>query len=326
VNRTTPLPTDCLDEIARRIDSHLQGWPGASVPELRRYVGRSPVRRRRATRRNPERYWTLLPQSLLACWTRRSSGRFIRDVLWGQYCLFLFVRLHDDLVDRQAHDGRLIFIADDLLIESRRSFAPHFADRRFDVIFDDLLRTTVRAIVEVDALQSRPGAMTAARVDLYARVSAIFKVGAAAVCLKCGREDRLAPVSRLYDRLAIASQIVDDLFDLEEDLARGRYTAAANIVFDGALRRDGGAAMDSPRVARSVLVDNSLGRLLDLARSHVDRAVADIAPAGVDAARQYAMRFRSEIDRLGAVVHRARVRHLFGDVWSKRPTRGSTGR
>ena len=256
-----------------------------------------------------------MPVWILACSRPRGAWprRFLRDVLWGQYCLFLFVRIHDDIIDGQARDRRLIFIADDLLVESRRSFARHFSDGRFDALCDEYLRATLRAILEVDGLQSRAGAMTVNRVDLYARVSAVFKVAAAAVCLRSRREDLLPVISQFYDRLAIASQLVDDLFDLDEDLKRGRYSVAANVIFDGAGRRRQTRGPDAG-LARSIVVNDSIGRLLSVARRQLDHAVHVIRPLRIDPATEYAMEFRNEIERLAGVVHRARVHHVFGTL------------
>jgi hypothetical protein len=51
--------------------------------------------------------WRLLP-SMLAEGYRHNSGRarlpkgFLRDVRWGQYCLYLFIRFQDDLFDGQS--------------------------------------------------------------------------------------------------------------------------------------------------------------------------------------------------------------------------------
>jgi hypothetical protein len=296
----------------RRIRAYLKSAPHAGLPALDRYVCPRPPESLRAVKRiERQRYWILLPQWLFAAGRRSPDAagrRFLRDVLWAQYCLFLFVRIHDDLIDGQAEDRRLIFVADGFLLESQRVFACHFHDGRFASTVRDLVGSTLSAILEVDALQAIPGAFTAERLGLYARVSSIFHAGSAAVLTHLGRGRQFAPAALFCDHLAIAMQVLDDLFDIDQDLARGRFNFAGNIVLNGAPRTE------LPRLAQSVLVDDTVGRVIDVVRDHVDRAAEAIVPIGVDAAARYVGRLQAEARRYAAQVHRARVERLLFDA------------
>ena len=296
----------------RRIRAYLKSAPHAGLPAFDRYVCPRPPESFRAVKRiERQRYWILLPQWLFAAGRRSPDAagrRFLRDVLWAQYCLFLFVRIHDDLIDGQAEDRRLIFVADGFLLESQRVFACHFHDGRFASTVRDLVGSTLSAILEVDALQAIPGAFTAERLGLYARVSSIFHAGSAAVLTHLGRRRQFAPAALFCDHLAIAMQVLDDLFDIDQDLARGRFNFAGNIVLNGAPRTE------LPRLAQSVLVDDTVGRVIDVVRDHVDRAAEAIVAIGVDAAARYVGRLQAEARRYAAQVHRARVERLLFDA------------
>ena len=39
-----------------------------------------------------------------------NDQKFLEDILWAQYCIFLSVRILDDIYDKQAKDSNLIFV------------------------------------------------------------------------------------------------------------------------------------------------------------------------------------------------------------------------
>jgi hypothetical protein len=306
------MALDTVQYLQRRIRAYLKSAPHAGLPALDRYVCPRPPEPRHAVRRvGRQRYWILLPQWLFHAWRPApdvDERRFLGDVVWAQYCLFLFVRIHDDIVDGQADDRRLIFVADDLLLESQRVFAQHFHGGAFSSTVRDLVAATLSAILEVDALQAVPGAFTVERLGLYARVSSIFHAGSAAVLARAGRRRHFAAAALFCDHLAIAMQVLDDLVDIDQDLARGRHNFASNMVLNGAPRSE------LARLAESVLVEDSVGRVIDVMRDHVDRAAEAIAAIGVDGAARYIRRLQVEVRRYADRVHRARVEHLLFDV------------
>lgn len=296
----------------RRLSAYAASWPEPALQGLGQYIGAGV--RQRPRRRPPEdRYWTLCPRAICEAWapTRRGArSRFLNDVLWGQYCAFLCVRIHDDLLDGQLGQRNLIFVADDLLLESQRAFAAHVNTVRFRALFERHLRTTLRAIVAVDAWQARPGGMTRARLRLHSRVSSIFNLAAAAACLACRRPAMIRRFESVYASLAVAGQLIDDLADVEEDLARRRYSFVANVL-DG--RRSPGASRHRrQQPARAVLRDNAIDKVLALARAYVVRAAAAAAAARIPEIDAYLGLYLAEIDRRRGAVHRMRVAQVFG--------------
>src|SRR5437016_3752201 len=171
--------------LARFIDS---SPPDARAALQGYFASRSRVSRRTSTAdRLP--YWILLPCWTFDAWARGAlrDRRTLNAILYAQYCLFLFVRIHDDLLDGQAHEPALIFAADAVLLESQRTFAQQIDTSEFRDAFRESLARTIRAIGDADHCQRRPGAMRRSTLPLYASVSAIFTVGATAVSLLSGR-------------------------------------------------------------------------------------------------------------------------------------------
>jgi len=258
----------------------------------------------------------LLPRWLLghpryaARGPRRDPG-FLIDVLWGQYCLFLFVRFHDDVFDDQSRSRSLLFVGDLLLMESERTFAKHLSDAAFWKLFRESVETSIQGILRVDALQRSPGAMNLESARVYADVDAIFKVGAAAVCIKRRWTKDLLALFAFADELAIASQIIDDLQDIEEDLRGRRFNFAASRLGIDRDLQDVGA---STRLAQTVLIDDGIGLLADDVEHHLDRAATVIAPVELTRATAYVDKLRRELDAFRQSLHRTRVEHVLGSL------------
>lgn len=299
--------------VARRLAAFVESWPPAIVDEISGYFhATAPADADRAA--HAQRYWLSLPGWLAGHPRRAGRGRadsaFLRDVVWGQYCLFLFVRIHDDLFDGQARCPALVFIADDLLVEAERSFAKHLPRGPFWTLFRDLLDTSLRTVLAIDALQRRPGGMGRESLSAYAQLASVLKVGAAAVCVKYHRAKDFARVSEFADHLAVANQIVDDVYDLEEDLARERFNFAANHFGIDATDASG----RSRRLAHSILIEDALGSLIHAVRHHLDGAAEAIEPVGMRQATALVDQARRDLRSFAGNVHCTRVGYLFNPL------------
>lgn len=307
---------NAIGVLRRRLTGYAARWDAATLRGLEPYLGK-PVNAHRL-RRDGDRYWTLFPRAIWDAWApahaKRESG-FVDDLLWGQYCVFLFVRIHDDLLDGQAAHRNLIFVADDLLLESQRAFAARLNTGAFRALFERYVRETLRAIVRVDALQARPGVMTRARLGLHARVSSIFNLGAAAACLACDRPAMIPRFEKACANLAVASQLLDDLTDVEEDLARGRYNFVTNVLGGGGVL-DGATRAGRVRIARAVIQEDRLDEVLALVRLHGERAAAALAPARIPAIEAYVRMYLVAVERMRRTVHQARVAFVFSGMVS----------
>jgi len=263
--------------------------------------------------------WVSLAMWLDQGWAGERNRPLARGVLdellWGQYALFLCIRLQDDLLDGARKDLHLILVADHFLLESLQAFQ-QFAelDHGFWTFYRDCVRDTVNGALEVERLEQEPGRFTSAHLGLHARVSAMLKVGAAAVARLHGRAGDLAWLSRFQDCLAVYDQIADDLTDLVPDLMGGRFTWVANTVLaaepgeslttDDRARRLGEGFM---RPERGAVVVDELRRIAHAAAAEVPAS----APQAIHDVVQALFTAGDELERS---MHETRVRRVFGDV------------
>jgi hypothetical protein len=296
----------------QRFRRKLRSWPPGVASDVVAYMGRS--RPGDGANDSGERLWSLLPRWLLddrrfAAAAHRRPG-WIDDILWAQYCLFLFVRIHDDLFDGQAQQRSLVFVADEMLLEAQNTLARRSTAARFWQLFRQNVALTLRGILRADAIQQRRGAMNGRTVTAYADVSAVFKVAIAAVCVGSGRMREFRALSRFADEIAIAEQILDDLFDVDEDLARSRYNFAANCLLIGQLSE----GIDAERITRELLLGQGVGAVFQKVRRHLDRAADAVAPLRLAPAIRYVDAFRRGVDDLRQQLHATRAAYVFEDL------------
>ena len=289
----------------------VRSWPAAT----RVAAGggaRAGTRRARddAASRADEHYSLLLPSWLNA--RLGVHGRAaVEDIVWAQHCLFAFVRNQDDVFDGRPSSRGLVFLAHEFLAEAERAFARHLREGAFWRFYRAALTQTARAVLTVDGYQRGAPMAMAPLMTAYARQSAIFKVGTAAVCLPCGARDVFRRCSRFADHLAIAGQLLDDLEDLRDDLADGRLNAAARFLVP-----DAGPRMPDieQRIARALVLGDRLAALLRRIRGHVRAAGTAIAPLALPQAHAYAEAIRADLARVEASLNRGRVAAVFGPL------------
>ena len=258
-------------------------------------------------------HWFELPIWLDRAWGGEPDRRpapELSQVLWGQYALFLFIRIQDDLLDRQRNDLPSLLVADRFLVESLESFrALELLDRSFWHSYNGWLRDTVEGIFEVAHLESTAGKFTVDHLPLHARVCSIFKVGTLALCRLRGREQDWPWLEALLDQLAIFSQIGDDLHDLTEDVESGRYTWPANVLF---LVDHSGLGVSQPgelilRLGRNHVIVEQL-------RAIAEAAIRFVPATAPEPVRQLPAALYTRVNELERDLHESMVRYVFGDL------------
>jgi hypothetical protein len=237
---------------------------------------------------------------------------FLRDVLLGQYCLFLAVRIQDDFLDGQAKSPVLLFVAQQLLVESREAFARHFqSSSRFWGLYEDGLTTTVRGIFTVDRLQRQPALKPEELLTEYAHVAAIFTVGMAAVCVKGGRLGDFARMALCADRLAAFGQILDDMEDIAEDFARGRYNYCSAVLIPRVRGRRPRREDLLTLMGKQFLFTPAATQISRALRGEIDSAVGAAGPLELPGLRGYLKLHENYADEVDRLFHAWRVRAVF---------------
>ncbi len=288
---------------------------------MRDYLARSEERRPPgATDGSEEPFWLLVPGWLERRYASGGAaadapGGFLSDALWAQWCLFLSLRIQDDLLDGDARRPELVLVASLLRLESERAFAAHLGeDARFWKLFRSYQEGTYHAAADIDRLQRSAGGIGPDDLDLYARASAIFKVGAVAVCLRRDAARDLGQVDRFCDHFAIAGQIVDDLLDVEEDLARGRRNYAACCMLRAREEPRDGASRQA--VWRSFLLGAGAATVRREVTRELDAARGALARLALPAAEAWLDRFAASCDSMFSALHELRVERVLGELRS----------
>jgi len=262
--------------------------------------------------------WLLLPIWVDEAWrahgTQAVRQEALEEILWGQYSLFLHVRIQDDIFDGQRDDLRLVFAADRFLIESLEAFTSFPAlSGEFQTFYLQCLRDTVDGILEVSRLEAEAGRFGINDLVLHSRVGAIFKIGVAAVSHLHQRSADLGWLTSLLDLVAVFSQIGDDVQDLAQDLNAGRFTWVGNTLLGV---RPGDAITRSEmssRLSDGLMLDRGQVVIEELRRIALAAAaiVPDTAPLPL---RDFVLSLGKHPGRLEQDLHAARVRHVFGEL------------
>jgi len=307
---------------ASRLESSMRGWPQAMKCDFRAYIRRfqcdSGGRSMHPGHTLP--YWLLLPAWLTSAYndarptTKTITGRTLNDVLWGQYCVFLSVRIQDDLFDRQTSFASLLFAGDQFLADACDVLFRHAGHSdRFRKIFIASLKETLRSIMEVDAMQRRTRVSLKALRTGHARVSSIFKIGSAAVCCLAERWRDFPKIAAACDELAVAGQTIDDFQDIDEDFRDKRLNYAARFLLGTSNPAAVGTKDTLHRIAERLLFSNRTDRLFTEIISHIQAAHEALAPLGLKETERYFDEYTRSLKRTASAVGRERVRRIFND-------------
>jgi hypothetical protein len=161
------------------------------------------------------------------------SPEFLDVVVWGQTCLFYAVRLQDDLLDGDISHSPLTLAPLLFLAEADRAYSSVFqANSGFWRHYRSALETTVSGIVRVAEMQRNSAVSPDALLTVYGGVDAILSVGSSAVCVCAERNDMIPRIDEFVGELGKVLLALDDVEDIEEDLADGRLNYAARMLLD----------------------------------------------------------------------------------------------
>ncbi len=287
------------------VNAFLQKWPGPVSATFRRY-------RTRFTGSSSAD--SILPDSELPYWLYQpawlarhySAGdisqrerEFLRDVILGQYCVYLSVRIADDLFDRQSNSRALLHAAQLFRREARRIFLLHFSKRRaFWGIYRSCLATTSRHIRLVDRLQRSPWTDPNELLLAYAGVNAIFTIGAASVCLRHRRMRDYRMVQAFSGRCSAGTQVLDDMADVREDLRRHRWNYAANMASRSISTRNSGRRTRARRIEYLFHSAEVPATLVGQVKTMVESAFDLIRPLRMAGAERCRRKYRLGLSRM----------------------------
>lgn len=241
-------------------------------------------------------HWIALPVLYAECtrcaYAYELRGRVLRGLLWGQFCMFLAVRLLDDLADGQAADAALAGAAWDAMAEADRAFAASLGDDG-RARARAALAGSLRAIPRTAALQALARPPLGALLRTYRQVNALFKPVPHFLALRNGEPAHARALARCYDALATGLQLLDDIEDLRGDFRAGRRNAVIAAVVD-----------DYPefRIPESGLVlplfpHDSISCIVARARVCFDKAAATTRPVDIPAVTRFVRSYAASLEQ-----------------------------
>ncbi|MBI4547494.1 MAG: hypothetical protein HY707_05930 [Ignavibacteriae bacterium] len=265
-------------------------------------------------------YWILLP-----IWVRESYSKskkelkknrqFLTDVLWGQYCLFLFIRMQDDVLDGHVKSSSILFVADQFLFEAQRIFSNYFNySSRFWQFYQQSLQGTTRAIFHVNRLEQSPKSNPEDLLKAYANVNAVFYIGSVAACIYFGKVRHFSYIKKFCDEIAIASQILDDFQDIEQDMKRKRFNYVANVLLRAKVKKKINYAEALKLISRNLLYTPLGSELFADVRRRFRRAGTILSTLGIKEVEKVFKHYDKVLEQMEISFHRRRVRSLFGKI------------
>ncbi|PKL83292.1 MAG: hypothetical protein CVV24_05810 [Ignavibacteriae bacterium HGW-Ignavibacteriae-3] len=225
------------DHISHSFEKFLSNWPSNTSKELRDYFEEYRTRLGKKNLQSKTRpFWVYLPHWILKSFHPESKlstdqKNFLKDIIWAQYCVFLAIRVHDDLYDCQSECKSLIYAGDQLMIDSEKIFTKYFPGSQvFWQNYHSLIETSIHSIVLVDGLQKSSKTSLAKLLKSYAGVCSIFKIGTLAVCCHVNKMGMYKNMVHVIDGLCVAGQMIDDMEDLIEDYEGGRFNSALLMI------------------------------------------------------------------------------------------------
>jgi len=305
-----------IRELMPEVESLTQTWHPRLARSFRRYVSVKWPRmgRTRTVRLIAEPHWLLVPQWLLQRFGQlgRSDRRFLLDILHGQFCAFLAVKLQDDLFDQHVSDLSLICAANHLLLSAREAFAPHFSEGSvLWPFFDASLRKTMNAIIDWDHAQLHGFGPVSSVKAMTSGGYAVCNLATFAACLRLNKPRLFHALLPCTDEIAFVGQLLDDLEDMQSDFDRGRLNYAARFL----LKRPVSNSPDLVhRLARAIIVDGRLSEFLSLLAKHLHRAAGVASSIDLPGLPEYIARHREALGSISTRHHQMRVRFLFGTL------------
>ena len=295
-------------------------WPAPMRGELKKYVRFRMVQPLRGSP-GPPTHYVLFPTWLLHRFRPAPSGsdkRFLREVLWGQFSLYLSFRIQDDLFDRDAGGVWLSFASDRLQLESIRTFARLFPRQSpFWSIYFSSIESATMGLVRVDRMQRSRRRNVGTLLREYTRVGSVFTVGSAAVCARYSTMRNFRQAAIFWHEMAIAAQLLDDFEDLDQDWGQKRLNSVARIMLGKELPRLAGNG-EALTAVKQALVAGGTDRIARIVLQRMARAEKALEPIQRGKPYPGLRHYREDIERMRRSMHRENVRFFFAGSAEKR--------
>jgi hypothetical protein len=270
----------------------LKAWPRPIARAFRSHLGS--VHRMGGSTGTLPPYWVAFADALAR--REKVSSRCLENLLWATTCLAHALRIEDDLLDKDVPVDLAVFAPAFLYGEADRALARHFPHRSpFWPAYRRLIRTTIEAIaLASDAQQGRAGT-PALLARLYVRECALFTIPLAAICRLAGKPRSLRHIVKAAEHCAVVGHAIDDLQDVDRDLAAHRINLAAAFLLETVPARQGSDDALPIGVASQILFSRRLKDFFAFLYRHLAAADVSLAALHLSGAHRYIRMYRSAL-------------------------------
>ncbi|MCB9211818.1 MAG: class 1 isoprenoid biosynthesis enzyme [Ignavibacteriales bacterium] len=260
----------CID---MQLEKFISAWPKQMTAEFKDYYSNASWQKGMVFSLNYDYekvpFWFILPHRILSKFVSSdlhdvNNIKFLHDSLWAQYCTFMFIRIKDDVIDSNEKNELLILISDQFLFEAEETLLNYFEkDNSFWKIFYQLLKETTQAMYEKTHLEKLFQQSPDKIIHFSGKEASVLNIGTAAVCSKCNKMKEFQLLKKMTYHLVVSRQIIDDLFDIEEDLKIGKYNYAASLFFNNNLAEISNSTEAVKVLSKSTIYSEGINVLFD---------------------------------------------------------------
>jgi hypothetical protein len=265
-------------------------------------------------------FWLLMPGWLLD----RSSQdlpknipklTLLEDILYAQLCLVLFVRIHDDLADDPSQRSFLAVAAFQLLIDSEMVFCKYLGQANtFSSLFHEALRTTSFCAIQLEFLERDPDIKPDRIMRLYAKEAAVLLLGSRVIGFLAGSPDDIREIQRFGGAMTVSGQLLDDLRDLEEDLAQGKINLAASILMRASNRAGLSVQLTRESLVEAGIFSGGFQDVLNVVARQLVRAKTAAHELKIQAAVPWVERYQTWPKNMRARICNHGIEDLFSSL------------
>jgi hypothetical protein len=263
-------------------------------------------------------FWILLPYALSEYYAKKDNSdekerNIINEIIWAQFCIFLFIRIKDDVLDAGT-DIYLSLIADQFLIESEKSFYKYFQkSKTFWSLYHMMLRESTIAMYQKEKFQKDIYSATNDIKNCIIEEGAILNLGIAAVCCRFGKRRDFSKLRNITSHLTVASQLIDDLIDVEEDLNIGNYNYVLRrlIHYDNFTNSSNNEIIE--KFNENMVFDNGFVKLTEEISNHLNQAETILSQYGFNKIMDYISDHRNLLSSLKREIHDTIFEYYFGN-------------
>lgn len=306
--------------LEKRLAIYTGSWKANLESDLKNYLrtaGCYFLRDRSSGKLLDPPFWIRVPFWFRKKWMRENNSsqiKFPEDFPWAQFCVYLGVKIRDDHFDGQTEVSSPELISGLLFGEAKNVLKKYFGPRtNFWKVYEEYIAHTFDSIKNIDRLQKSKSPDLLDFDEEYRKVSSVLKIASLAFFMSNGKMKEYSAVSEYLDLMSAGSQLLDDYFDIEEDLEAGRINYAARLLLNGIIP-DCSTRELKYKVYEQTIKTDSYEKVFDKIANYYTGAHAQLKSFGLEREEIFHRQNLEYLERMKREIHTGRVRAVLGSL------------